>query len=53
MYSPFTTAAEGGGVAVGGSGVEVGTEGLGVLEVPKEAQADSPATRKRVKYIRL
>ena len=49
MYSPFTTAAEGGGVGVGGSGVALGTEGVGVLEVPKEAQAFIPAVRNKVK----
>jgi len=48
MYSPFTTAAEGGGVGVGGAGVGLGTEGVGVLGVPKrEAQADK--TKAKVK----
>lgn len=53
MYSPLTTAADGGGVGVGGSGVEVGMEGVGVLEVPREAQADIPTARNKVKNIRL
>jgi hypothetical protein len=44
MYSPLTTAAEGGGVAVGGAGVRVGMGTVGVLTVPTsgEEQAESP-----------
>lgn len=38
---------------MGGAGVGVGSEGVGVLEVPKEAQAVIPVVRSRVKTIRL
>jgi hypothetical protein len=49
MYSPFTTAAEGGGVGVGGAEVGLGTGGVGVLGVSKrEAQADKPKARVRI-----
>jgi hypothetical protein len=46
----LTIATEGGGVGVGGRGVAVGIDGVGVLDVPKEAQALNPKRRReRVK----
>ena len=48
MYSPFTIAAEGGGVAVGGTGVRVGIWGVGVLEASEEAQALNPKAKIRI-----
>ena len=52
MYSPFTIATEGGGVAVGGIGVAVGNWGVGVLEGAKEAQALNPKTSGRINLVR-
>jgi hypothetical protein len=53
MYSPLTVATDGGGVAVGGSGVEVGKEAVGVLGVPKiEAQAERPIPQIRISLIK-
>ncbi len=49
IYSPLTVAAEGGGVGVGGSGVEVGMEGVGVFEIPNEAQAERLTVRNRIR----
>jgi hypothetical protein len=53
MYSPSTVATEGGGVAVGGTGVPVGVSnwGVGVPGGAKEAQADMLKTRSRIKVL--
>jgi len=53
MPSPLTVNAMGTGVAVGGSGVNVGC-GVEVGSLPKnEAHAESPSAIKRVKYIQM
>jgi hypothetical protein len=51
MYSPSTVATEGGGVAVGGTDVAVGSWGVGVLGGVKEAQADMLKARSRIKVL--
>jgi hypothetical protein len=55
MYSPFTVAASGGGVAVGGSGVSVGMGGVGVVVgVPaRELQAERINARIRLSFNRV
>jgi len=42
---------EGGGVGLGGNGVAVGIDGVGVLGVPKEAQAVTPRARSKVNVV--
>jgi hypothetical protein len=52
MYSPSTVATEGGGVAVGDTGVPVGVGNwVGVPGGAKEAQADMLKTRSRIKIL--
>jgi hypothetical protein len=40
IYSPFTIATEGGGVAVGGIGMRVGIWGVGVPGLRKDEKQD-------------
>ncbi len=54
MYSPLTTAAEGGGVGVGGAGVGLGGTGVGVLEGPKtDVQAERLNARIKINWIEI
>src|SRR5688572_15247242 len=52
MYSPLTVATEGGGVAVGGSGVADGMDDVGVPGFKNETQAERPIPKIRINCVK-